>query len=81
VIEYVSAVCDQAAYSPVFLQTVVGGIQFFSNFPIPIGVSSPNEAAFSGVVKIYADPGTNVTVSVLNGICNVNISGQLVNSP
>ena len=85
VIEYVSGQCGvtgQLLAPTPFIQTVTGGVTTSHFITLPTGFIPSAEVAvqFGQLVKIYADPGTNVTVGLLQqGVgCGITFSGQLV---
>jgi hypothetical protein len=61
VIEFVSGRCD-ISESTVFLSTKMHGTTVAHNF-VPVRTVNNTEGSFSQPTRIYADPGTNVSLS------------------
>jgi hypothetical protein len=95
VIEYVSGLCPPAGTSlptgldvtGALLETVAGGTAATHVFPLVPGLSigGPNGFAVGQQTRVYADPGSNVTLSAeLGGLgngslrCAITISGYTV---
>jgi hypothetical protein len=79
VMEYVSAGCVTPSNTqpPAFnLVAVTNGATIMHILATPFGTS--NNWGYGQLVKIYADPGTQVVLNVNSGVCVVDVSGQLV---
>jgi hypothetical protein len=78
VIEYISGACNTGG--GITIQLTTGGFIADHFVTIPSG-NIPN-MQFGHLVKLYADPGTNVTVFAPGGlVCHVSFSGLLVKTP
>jgi hypothetical protein len=83
VIEYVSGLCTT---QPVTINpdifAVTGGSLGQHTIAIPVGPQVQPSVALGQLVKIYADPGTNVTVNLAtpqtSSLCRLGFSGKLV---
>jgi hypothetical protein len=87
VIEYVSGQCfnvPPSLFPIVFFSIVTSGVTNSHTIAIPFNPNpsanpiNPSVWQLGQVVKIYADPGTNVTLTI-NGVCSLVFSGQFVN--
>ena len=85
VIEYVSGTCLTFPNGSVFLRATTNGTtlgHYFSSpviNPLPSGTPQIAYATFGDLVKIYADPGTNVSLDGGTDVClNLSLSGKLV---
>ena len=87
VIEYVSGICPTTETtsgnippSPI-LTIVTNGVSNTHRIAIPFSVAPQNFVKLGQLVKIYADAGTSVTLSVAQEVeCDLTFSGQLVRS-
>jgi hypothetical protein len=83
VIEYISGFCSNGmgTESP-FIQitTVTGGVtnKHSIHLPLPPVPARSTDWQFGHLVKIYADAGTNVALSLNSIVCHLVFSGQIV---
>jgi hypothetical protein len=85
VIEYVSGQCDNSPQNipplPI-ISTVTSGTFNDHTIAMPFAAAAIQTVRLGQVVKIYADPGTRVQLTVKDAAdCLLTFSGQLVNTP
>jgi hypothetical protein len=80
VIEYVSGTCATLPTGSVFITATTNGNRVGHYFSSPVGTSSQiSNATFGDLVKIYADPGTIVSLDGSTNVClNLSFSGKLL---
>ena len=79
VIEYASGKCSIGAPAPPWLEVFTNGLQNNHYFTVPnFNVQAFINTPFGQSVKIYADPGSTITMGGSSTHCIMTLSGRLV---